>query len=399
MDTTNINKIDFKTKILYFLILFLMISIIMDPVRSINSAKNGLSIWFNILLPSLLPFLVLSELLILSGFVKTFGKFLEPIMGTLFNIPGESSFPIIMSIISGYPIGSKLTCSLRNKNIITKNEGDRLITFSSTSSPLFILGTVLVGMLNSPHLKFLIIIPHYLGALTLGLLSNLYSNRRKSYMNNRINIHKSNSIDQGHNIYLGRIISESVKDGMNSMFLIGGLVIIYSVIIDVFLDSHIIQLFIIKLSNLLKLNPKILEGIFAGIFEISIGVQKVAGLNLNIFSKICIINFIIAWGGFSIQSQVLSFIGQTDINSKLFVISKFFHGVFSTLYAYILYLLIYKSTTIPLINFSNIIQKEYNLSNWISNILISFKLSIFACLYFVILSLLVGLIFINKKEA
>lgn len=392
-------KSNFKTNIFYILVLFLMISIIKDPVISIASAKNGISIWFNVLLPSLLPFFVLSELLILSGFVKTFGNLLKPVMKPLFNVPGEGSFPVIMSMVSGYPVGSKLTCSLRSKNIITKLEGDRLITFSSTSGPLFILGAVLVGMLNSPNLKFLMIVPHYLGALTLGLLFSLYNPKKDRSKENKSNIYRDNVIIKESPQPLGHIISKSVKDGMNSIILIGGFVILYSVIIEVLLNSHLIEIFITNLSKLLNLNVEILNSVFAGIFEISIGAQKIAVLDLNIFYKICIINFVIAWGGFSGQSQALSFISQTDIDSKTFIFGKFLHGSFSAMYTYIFYLLRYKNTTVPSTSFPNIIQKGYDFNNWFSTFLKSTKLSIAVCFYFLVLSLLVHLVFLQKKEA
>lgn len=399
MKSFKINRVDFKTNMFYLLILFLMISIIKNPVLSIVSAKNGISIWFNVLLPSLLPFFVLSELLILSGFVKAFGNLLKPIMKPLFNISGEGLFPVIMSMVSGYPVGSKLTCSLRNKNIITKLEGDRLITFSSTSGPLFILGAVLVGMLNSPDLRFLMIVPHYLGALTLGLLFSFYNPKEKETKKRDPTIYKENVINKENNKSLGHILSKSVKDGMNSMILVGGFVILYSVIIEVLLNSHLIEIIIISFSKSLNLNVEILKGVFAGIFEISVGAQRIASLDLNIYYKICIINFIIAWGGFSGQSQALSFISQTDINSKIFVISKFFHGTFSAIYTYIFYLIRYKNTTIPSVSFPQIIQKGYDFNNWFSILLGSTKLSISVCLHFLVLSLFVNLIFLQKKEA
>lgn len=388
-----------KINLFYILILFLMVSIIKDPALSINSAKSGLNIWFNVLLPSLLPFFILSELLILSGFVKTFGNFLKPIMKPFFNVSGEGSFPLIMSMVSGYPVGSKLTCSLRRKKIITKDEADRLICFTSTSGPLFMIGAVLVGMLNSPSLKLLIILPHYLGAITIGILLRFYKPRgiKGPKLNSDIYIetttyHKSPKP-------LGYLISESVKDGMNSIIAIGGFVIIYSVIIDVLLNSNLINVSILNMSRYLNLDIELLKSLFAGIFEISIGSQKLASLNINIFYKICLINFIIAWGGFSTQSQALSFISQTDISSKIFIVSKFFHGLFSALYTYVLYLFAYRDISIPSTSFPQIIPTGYDLNNWLATISSSIKLSIGISIYFFILSIFVCLICGNKKEA
>lgn len=388
-----------KLTLFYLLILFLMLAIIKNPVSSIESAKNGLYIWFNVLLPSLLPFFILSELLILSGFVKTFGNFLKPIMKPLFNIPGEGSFPLIMSMVSGYPVGSKLTCSLRTNKIITKDEGDRLIAFTSTSGPLFILGAVLVGMLNSPELKLLMILPHYLGAITIGILLKFYKPKRSIYKNENTDSNLNDMNNYQANKPLGYLISKSVKDSMNSIISIGGFIIIYSVIIEVFLNSNLINMFISNVSKQLNLDTNLLKALFAGVFEISIGAQKIAELNLNIFYKICIINFIIAWGGLSSQSQALNFISQTDINGKKFVISKFFHALFSIFYTYVFYLLFYKGVSIPSTSFPRTVIRNYNLNNWIATILNSIRLSIGISISFFILSIFVYLIFGNKKEA
>lgn len=63
-------------------------------------------------------------------------------MKPLFNVPGEGAFPLIMGIISGYPVGAKIVTNFRKENICTKEEAERLLTFTNNSGPLFIIGTV-----------------------------------------------------------------------------------------------------------------------------------------------------------------------------------------------------------------------------------------------------------------
>ena len=63
-------------------------------------------------------------------------------MRPIFNVPGEGAFPLIMGIISGYPVGAKIVTNFRKNNICTKEEAERLITFTNNSGPLFIIGTV-----------------------------------------------------------------------------------------------------------------------------------------------------------------------------------------------------------------------------------------------------------------
>lgn len=368
----------------------IILNILINPSMGIKSAKEGIDIWFNILLPSLFPFFVLSNLLIELGFINILGKFLNPIILPVFNISGQGIFPVIMSIMSGYPVGAKLTSQIREKNLISKLEGDRLIAFASTSGPLFILGSVLIGMLNSPDLKLLMIMPHYLGTITLALIFRFYKSglKDREFKNNK----KPKSEYQN----IGIAVSNSIKDSLESIITIGGFVIIYLVIINTILSMNFINYIILNLSNYLNLNPNILEGLFAGIIEITVGCQKIASLNIALIQKIIIINFIIGWGGFSIHSQALSFINKTDINSNIYFFAKFFHGIFASIYTYIIYILRYKSTNTFLVFNENTILNLAGSYNFLEVLFYSIKISILTILFTFIFSIIINQ-FVNKR--
>lgn len=391
-------KNNIRNKFFQIIVLVLMVSLVINPSMGLNSARNGLHLWFNILLPSLLPFFILSELFIASGLVQYFGRLLGPIMRPIFKISGEGSFPLIMSFVSGYPVGAKLTSRLRGLNLISKREGDRLVTLASTSGPLYILGAVLIGMLSMPNLTGLMIIPHYLGAITVGIVfSHLPNNpkrSRKQYIPSK-QITNNNKIKSDS---LPVIITNSVRDGVNSILLIGGFVIIYNVIIDVLLSSHLVNIFIIRIGNMININPELIKGIFAGLIELTTGCNRISSLDISMIHKILSINFIIGWGGLSILSQAISFISQTDINVKLYFVSKALHGFISTVYTYILYILFYKDYLIPS-SLDNFIKEEvYNLKTWLENIYFSTKMSFGICIFFIVLSILVHNISFIKKR-
>ncbi|MDR7869907.1 MAG: sporulation integral membrane protein YlbJ [Tissierellaceae bacterium] len=390
-------KNNIKNKFFQFIILVLIISIVKDPAVSLDSAKNGLYLWFNVLVPSLLPFFILSELFISSGLVKYFGKLLETIMKPIFNIPGEGSFPFVMSLVSGYPVGAKLTSRLRGLNFISKEEGDRLITLASTSGPLFILGSVLIGMLALPDLTGLMIIPHYLGVITVGIIFSHMPSKSKAISEKQLYPNQSIG-NNDSNGSIPVIISNSVRDSINSILMIGGFVIIYNVIIDILLTSQLFNLLILNLCKALDTDPELLKGILAGFIELTTGCDKISRLNIEIITKILSINFLIGWGGLSILSQAISFISQTDISIKKYILSKFLHGITSTIYTYILYLTYYKDYLIPS-SLDNIIREEiYSLKNWLDNIYFSAKLSLGICVFFVLLSIFVHNVWLLKKQ-
>lgn len=132
---------------LVLLTVFLVVCLIVFPHNTINASLNGLITWSSIVLPSLLPFFIGSEILIGLGVVNFIGVLLSPIMYPLFRVSGKGSFPFAMSIASGYPVGVTLVSKLRIQNAINRIEAQRLVSFCSTSGPLFIIGAVALFIL------------------------------------------------------------------------------------------------------------------------------------------------------------------------------------------------------------------------------------------------------------
>jgi sporulation integral membrane protein YlbJ len=382
-----------KNLIISVLLLLIMIQIIKDPSKSILSAGEGLNLWFNILVPSLFPFIFISDLLVSFGLLDYTAKYLEPIMRPVFNVSGVGIFPFSMSMLSGYPVGARLTSKLRTQKMISRDEGNRLISFSSTSGPLFILGAVLIGMVNAPELSLLMIVPHYIGALTIGFIFRFYRKNNKSCVSSDLSS-KANLFNKDKSEPIGTTISKSLSDSLDSIIVVGGFVVIYSVIIDIVISSSLFNLIIGELSRILSIDENILKGITAGIIELTKGCSIISKLDIALITKIMLLNFTIGWAGFSIHSQAISFISKTDISSKIYLISKFFHGLFSVLYTYIMYLSFYKGKIEPAFNPIPFVETS-NLKSWLYLITSSTKL---VCSLFVFLTLLGIFVFQLRKE-
>lgn len=397
------HKKNYSAMLFLFVIVIALIGIITNPKLSLNSATSGIAIWFNIILPSLLPFFIISEILIGLGFVDFIGKLLQPLMRPLFKVPGEGAFPLSMSILSGYPVGAKLTSRLREEGLISKIEGDRLICFTSTSGPLFMLGAVSIGMLNDSKLAPLIIIPHYLSILVLGLLFSFYKSN-----NERIANSKSRTIfEEIQGSYtawlktkksIGSLITKSVKESMDTIILIGGLVIFYSVLVEILFSMKFLNTALHSLDNLLPIDIQLIKGFIIGLFEVTIGCKNIAASSISFISKILAINFIIGWSGFSVHSQALSFIHNTDINTKLYILSKFLHGVLSAIFGYILYLLKYQNYIQPTFYYPTPFNTQFNFFHWTYLLSSSIKLVLTINLYIFLLSIFISTMFRALKK-
>jgi len=390
-----------KNALFMFLILFLLIVIIKHPEASLNSAYDGLMTWFNIVFPSLFPFFIISEILIELKFVNIIGNALKPIMYPLFNVSGESAFPFAMSVISGYPIGAKITSSLREKRLLSKTEAERTISFSSTSGPLFMLGAVSIGMLRNPNVAPLIMLSHYLGALTVGILFRFYKKKEKpTHKANTRNIKVVAEILNRH-YSIGSVLGSSISKSINTILLVGGLIIFYSVFTELLFVSNTFNKFINTVGNLIpfNINMELLKGILAGLLEITTGIKRISSINMNLVYKLLIINFLIGWSGFSIHSQALSFISQTDINSRLYIFSKLLHGIFSSLYGGLLYAAKYREYIEPSFMPGPYIADYYFTGQWQTIFLSSFKIAILASLYMLISSAILLIIYRISERA
>jgi nucleoside recognition membrane protein YjiH len=119
--------------------LLLTMALIAYSETGYRAAVSGLRLFFDVVLPSLLPFFLLSELLLALGVVHFLGEWLEPIMRPVFNVPGVGSFVFSMGLAAGYPMDAVLTAKLRRQNLCTRAEGERLLAFTNSADPVLAL--------------------------------------------------------------------------------------------------------------------------------------------------------------------------------------------------------------------------------------------------------------------
>jgi len=329
-------------------IVFVMVFFIaVYPTEIIEATRSGITLWANVVLPSLLPFFIGAELLVGLGVVKFIGVLIEPLIRPIFNVPGEASFVFAMSITSGYPMGIKLTSNLRKNNLISRSEAQRMVSFCSTSGPLFMIGAIAIGMFNSPKAGPYIVAAHYLGAITIGLIFRYFnldeqSNYSKSY--DKSNIFKKafkemqkERLKDGRRI--GKLLGDSVKESISTLVLVGGMIVTFSVLIrELYLIGFVGNIvsatkFIAK--NSIQIPSGMIEAILTGSIEMTMGCKITSeAMALSPVSQITIATMIISWSGFSVHAQAASIINDTDISLSSYVASKFFHSIISGIYVY-----------------------------------------------------------------
>ena len=326
----------------------LTIGMVQYPKEAFEASLSGMAVWWNIVFPALLPFFVFAQILIGLGVVHFLGVLLEPVMRPVFNVPGEGSFVMAMGLASGFPLGAVLTSKLRQQKMCSKTEAERLLSFVNTADPLFMFGAVAVGMLHAPQTGLIIAIAHYLSAITVGLIMRFYrtgyDKHEKDYTKKRPTkklfsqaLSSLVHARQQDGRPFGQILGDSVRDSISTLMLIGGFIMLFSVIITMLQKVSIagfitgIIIFFLEIANM---DPALAPAFFSGILEVDLGCQ-LAGLlkDVSMEQKIIAVSAIIAFSGLSVHAQVASIISPTDMSIVPYSLARILHAFLAALYA------------------------------------------------------------------
>lgn len=326
--------INLKKNIIPIMFFIFTICLIVFSKSNIQAVKNSLNIWVNNVIPSLFPFFIATELLNHTNIPRVIGNMFNKIMRPLFNVPGIGAYALFMGIISGYPVGAKIVTNFRNDNLCTKEEAERLLTFTNNSGPLFILGTVGITLFYDSSIGLLLLFTHILSCISVGIIFRFW----------KINVKERRNTDTLEtNVtfnFLGEVLSKSILSAINSVVLIGGFIVLFGIIFSILQKSHMLsflKLPLIPIFNLLNIDTNFIIPILTGILELTNGVSavsEIASRNLGINVISCA--FLLGFGGISIILQVLSIISKSDISIKPYILGKLLQGTLAAFYTFLI---------------------------------------------------------------
>lgn len=310
--------------------------IIVNPHICINAAIEGSAMFFYKVFPSLLPFLVLSNLILMNGGVYIYSKAFGRLLCRPLKLPYECSFVLIISMLSGYPLGAKYACDIYSKGLIDHDTCSNLLNIASNPSPLFVIGVVGTSLLKSTLCGYVLLFSCYISCFTIGIIL------KKQNTHKILKSNKAVSALRGD-----KICSDSIKSSIDSAIQIclsiGGFVIFFYVINTLVQSSKIYESIVQKTSILLNADCKMLSGIILGMIEMTNGCNLMCSGNSSVTAKCMAAAFLISFSGLSIISQAYSFMSKYKFSLKKYVKYKFLQGIISSLIVCILF-------SIPLFN-------------------------------------------------
>ena len=293
-----------KRKIIIFFYICLLFFLLFHPKEALTGVKNGLGLWLNIMIPTLLPFLILTGALLKTGNIR---KLLKPsafFWKTFFGLSPAGAYVLILGLLCGYPMGAKLAHDLYIDQQISRREGEYLLTFCCNASPAFII-SYLSGILLKNKISAVQMILTFLAAdLFCMLFFRFVVYRGHTVDSVCVNKIKKETYQQDS---IGVILDVSIMDGFETITRLGGYILLFSLIlasISFYWPFHAQSCML-----------------FTAPLELTTGLKQIAGAPLPWKSRYLASMLLTSFGGFCVMVQTKSVL-ENSLSLIPYAISK-----------------------------------------------------------------------------
>lgn len=299
-----------------YTLLFLLLTylILTHPEVSLHYAFQGFSLWYSKMIPALVPFMILSGIVIRMNMTEKFVALLHPILKRIYKCTPNVSYGLIIGFLCGFPMGAKTCADLIKNQKISKREAEFLLAFNNNIGPVYFTGFViplfgithklpfLFGMYGIPLLYGLLLRYTTYKDLNMFSFDDKYAGKMKN-KKEKLAISFLEATD------------ESIHGALQSILMLCGYMILF---------------------NTLNLLPHFLFPAFclmiSPVLEITGGLTGL-GNSYPIYS-LCLLHF----GGLSCIAQTNSMLRSTDLSLQKYIE----HKIHTALLAAVYYLFLFR---------------------------------------------------------
>lgn len=304
-----------------------LVLLIAMPQEASAGARSGITVCIQIIVPSLLPFFVLSGLLSALGAPQSIARAAAPLLQRL-GISPYAAAPLILGLVGGYPVGAAAVGDLVRSGALSEEDGNILLPFCNNTGPAFIIGAAGSAIFGSGSYGLLLYCCHVAAALSLALL-----------LPHRIARAQSAIPRHTAPVPFSQALTRSITSAVGAAANICGYVIFFSVLTALLRAAGVISGLSAFLSLRAGMELQAANALTVGILELGSGIGTMQGLaptpgNLSLAS------FLLGFGGLSVHCQTLSVLDGTKIKCARHFIGRILAGTISAFLTYLLSLLL-----------------------------------------------------------
>lgn len=298
-----------KRKIILFFYICLLFFLLLHPKESLAGAKDGLGLWLNVMLPTLLPFLILTGALLKTGNIH---KLLKPsafFWKKFFGLSPSGAYVLILGLLCGYPMGAKLAHDLYINQQISRREGEYLLTFTCNASPAFVISYLSGTLMKEQISPCRIILPLLASDLFCMLFFRFLVYHGHTMEPAGINRTKKETYQQDS---AGAILDVSIMNGFETITRLGGYILIFSLVlscISCYWPFH-------TQSRILLTAP----------LELTTGLKQIADAALPWKTRYLASMVLTSFGGFCVMAQTKSVL-ENSLSLLPYAVSKCLNAI------------------------------------------------------------------------
>lgn len=294
--------------------LFCLFLMLRNAETATEYMTRGLRLCAKTVVPSLFPFMVISELIMSSGIgivlIRPFSPFLKPI----FRLPQEGCCAVILGMLCGFPIGARCAMTALKSNQLNKEDALRVLLFSTNPSTAFLINAVGISLWGNRRFGGSLFIAVLLSQLAIGLLltHTSHSPYNHSYPEEIYSFSMKN-------ISIAKLFTQSIGSACTGTLLICSYVVFFSAL------SGTVNLVLNRVGA-----STILKAAVACISELSGGVSAASSLSSPLIAAM-LCAFASGWGGISVHCQLLSVCDGQGLRFRTYFTAKLLQGLFCAL--------------------------------------------------------------------
>lgn len=296
-----------KRSVFTMAVICLFFLMLIFPSYVLSGASRGLALWFGTVLPTLLPFMIVANLIIRTNGIHLIAFVFGRVLRKCLHVSECGAFAVIAGFLCGYPMGAKVTGDLLKEDKISFEEADYLLSFCNNTSPVFIISYVAGQKIRTPSL----IVP----SIVILFLSPLLCSRIFYAMKTRGHKKSAGKTDGYKNLENGKrnsfsmdVLDTCMMDGFVSITKVGGYMMLFSILMELSLafpaagSDRMICL--------------------CSFLEITTGVSLLSDLSFGLWSKWILIMSLTSFGGFCAAAQTYGMIRDSGLKIATYIKEK-----------------------------------------------------------------------------